>query len=233
MTGQSGITQYGVQFPSGISQSGELWPESGEEIPYPLGAQLPLSAWPPAGFDLGSEEDPMGTALDSTLPPELDLEWVQGATKQVVLTIPGVNWTTVDPVETDVTAPAWEEHTWHAQVRNPFIQFQRQTHYWVPAYGFQYEWWRQHSMIAEFDAATALVHASDGTWGTEVTLTIPAWMSERLYPGSWYRWDVMSRSVVPVATPPAVQEDPIVIFHRRGRCRVISQWTIAGSNYRT
>jgi hypothetical protein len=86
-------------------------------------------------------------------------------------------------------------------------------------------------MIAEFNTETALVK-DNGLWSTELTLTIPAWMSERLYPGSWYRWDVMSRSVVPVATPPAVQQDPVAIFHRRGRCRVISQWTIAGSNYR-
>ena len=226
MAGQSGINQVGVQFPTSISQSGELWPEAGELVPHPLGTQpAPGVNWPPAGFVSGTQTGDLlmaTTLLHSTMPTVLDLEWIQGDTKKVAFLLIGVNWTEVNPAIED--QPDWEPHTWAAQVRNPYIFWQRQTNHWVPAYGFQYEWWRQHSGVAEFDVQTSLVYDVEGAeneWATKVELTIPAWMSERIRPGTWYRWDVQSRTV------PENDTDPEVQTHYRGRCRIVTEWTIA------
>ena len=220
----SGLSKTGILFPSTISQTGQLSAEEVEHIPFPLGTN-PTTSWLPPGFTLGSEVNAVASTsiLDEQLPTNVDLSWVQGDTRHFSFLATDVNWCLVDPEETDEDAPEWEQHSWAARVANPYIFSTYQSDHWVPAYGFQYMWWRQHAGVAEFDIETTLttVAGSDPVqWATRVDLTMSASVSERILPGSWYRWDCRSTSV-----PDDPDEEGEVERHLRGRIRIITDWT--------
>lgn len=220
----SGLSRTGVIFPSKIGQSGELSAEELEHIPFPLGTTN-TGTWPPSGFTLGSAAATVvsSSILDEQLPINVDLSWVQGDTRKFSFLATDVNWCLVDPAESDETAPVWEQHTWKARVANPYIFSTYQADHWVPAYGFQYMWWRQHAGVADFEVATSLVTVPDidpVQWATRVDLTMAASVSENILPGSWYRWDCRSTSV---PDDPDVEGE--VERHMRGRIRIITDWT--------
>ena len=118
--------------------------------------------------------------------------------------------------------PVWTATEWAAQVRNPYIYSTYAADYWVPAYGFQYKWWRANSGVASFDATADIIEMPVATpgdpisWATRVTLNLPATSSAAILPGSWYRWDIQSRTI-----------DNVVRTHLRGKARIITEWTVA------
>jgi hypothetical protein len=114
--------------------------------------------------------------------------------------------------------PVWDETEWAAQVRNPYIYSTYAADYWVPAYGYQYNWWRGNSIVAEFSAIADIVQVPDVTptqWATRVNLVLAADESANILPGNWYRWDLQSRT--------ATEE---VRTHLRGKARIITEWTV-------
>ena len=114
--------------------------------------------------------------------------------------------------------PVWGATEWAAQVRNPYIYSTYASDYWVPAYGYQYNWWRGNSTIAEFSSIADIVEVPNTTptqWATRVTLTISAANSAAILPGNWYRWDLQTRTI-----------DDVVKTHLRGKTRIITEWTV-------
>lgn len=114
--------------------------------------------------------------------------------------------------------PEWHATEWAAQTRNPYIISTYAADYWVPANGYQYNWWRGHSVVAEFNCAAGaqVVSGADPVqWGTMVTLTLPADRSMNILPGNWYRWDLQSRTI-----------ENEVRTHLRGRVNVVTEWTV-------
>ena len=114
--------------------------------------------------------------------------------------------------------PTWVETEWAAQVRNPYIYSTYAADYWVPAYGYQYNWWRGNSIVAEFTMTSDIVVVPDSSptqWATRVTMTLPAANSANILPGNWYRWDLQTRT-----------SDNIVKTHLRGKTRVVTEWTV-------
>jgi hypothetical protein len=205
--------------PGTVTEAAELYAEQLEEIPYPLG--MPEVAggtnWPPAGFTGVTDMTTTSTNTASLLPQAYNLEWVQGDTAEFQFLFTDVNWTHVDPDEVD--QPEWVETTWSSQVRNPYIYSTYASDYWVPAYGYQYNWWRGNSIVAEFDTTSELIQGFDTTdlerWATRVTLTLPATDSSLILPGNWYRWDLQTRTV-----------DEVVKTHLRGKARIVTEWTV-------
>lgn len=115
--------------------------------------------------------------------------------------------------------PVWDETEWAAQVRNPYIYSTYAADYWVPAYGYQYNWWRGNSIVAGFSAIADIVQVPDVTptqWATRVNLVLTAADSANILPGNWYRWDLQTRT--------ATEE---VRTHLRGKARIITEWTVA------
>ena len=205
--------------PGTVTEAAELYAEQLEEIPYPLG--MPEVAvgtnWPPAGFTGVTDMTTTSTNTASLLPQAYNLEWVQGDTAEFQFLFTDVNWTHVDPEEVD--QPEWVETTWSSQVRNPYIYSTYASDYWVPAYGYQYNWWRGNSIVAEFDTTSELIQGFDTNdlerWATRVTLTLPATDSSLILPGNWYRWDLQTRTV-----------DEVVKTHLRGKARIVTEWTV-------
>lgn len=114
--------------------------------------------------------------------------------------------------------PDWVETEWAAQVRNPYIYSTYASDYWVPAYGYQYKWWRGNSIVAEFEMTADIVTVPDVTptqWATRVTMHLPAVNSANILPGNWYRWDLQTRT-----------SEEIVKTHLRGKARIITEWTV-------
>jgi hypothetical protein len=209
--------------PSTVVQSAELRPEQLEEIPYDLGA-APDSGWPPAGFTgttVTTTSTPVGTA--SLLPKPYNIEWVQGDTAVFQWLFTDVLWTDIDPAIDDPDAPVWEQRHWDAQVRNPYIYSTYAADFWVPAYGYQYNWWRGHSIVAAFTCTTDVVSIDPlpetplvPRWATRVTMTLAATDSANILPGNWYRWDLQTRTAANA-----------VKTHLRGKTRIITEWTVA------
>lgn len=135
--------------------------------------------------------------------------------------IPGyIPTTEIDPAGSVVISnmPTWTATEWAAQVRNPYIYSTYAADYWVPAYGYQYKWWRGNSIVAEFSATADIVTVPDVTptqWATRVDLVLTAENSANILPGNWYRWDLQSRT----------QTDQ-VRTHLRGKSRIITEWTV-------
>jgi hypothetical protein len=159
----------------------------------------------------------------------LDLEWIQGDTLEVPLYFAGVCWTDDEP-DQEVLALAegdnisWRPAQWRAQVRNPYIHSVYQSDFWVPAYGWQYRWWRGRSKVAEFDITSSFVDMHDDlnelhfpqyTWATKLDLTLPAENSGAIRPGNWYRWDLQRR----------FSDDGATRTYKRGKVRVLTEWT--------
>lgn len=213
------VYRVGHFVPNTVTESAELYAEQLEEIPYPLGMSeyADGSHWPPAGFSGVAVTTSTSTNTASLLPDAYNLEWVQGDTAKFQFLFTDVNWTSVDPNETD--QPEWVETTWAAQVRNPYIYSTYASDYWVPAYGYQYNWWRGNSIVAEFDTTSELIQGFDpensDRWATVLTLTLPSTNSARILPGNWYRWDLQTR-----------KDDGVVNTHLRGKVRVVTEWTV-------
>lgn len=213
------VYRVGSFVPNTVTESAELYAEQLEEIPYPFGMSeyADGSNWPPAGFSGVAVTTSTSTNTASLLPEAYNLEWVQGDTAEFQFLFTDVNWTHTDPAEVD--QPEWVETTWSAQVRNPYIYSTYASDYWVPAYGYQYNWWRGNSIVAEFDTTSELIQGFDTTdlerWATRVTLTLPAVDSSLILPGNWYRWDLQTRTV-----------DDIVKTHLRGKSRIVTEWTV-------
>jgi hypothetical protein len=226
------VYRVGSFVPSTVQQSAELRPEQWEDIPYPWGdpSGMPNETWPLAGFlatDMAVDGMSTGTPVydsSSLLPSPYNLEWVQGDTAIFQWLFVDVNWTDVDPGLTNPDAPEWVETVWNAQVRNPYIYSTYASDYWVPAYGYQYQWWRGHSIAANFICTSSVIQVPDEAtlpdvpvrWATEVTVTLPADQSALILPGNWYRWDLQTRTV-----------DNIVTTHLRGKARIVTEWTVA------
>jgi len=207
--------------PTDVTQSAELLAEQLETIPYALGQPETSdgSHWPPAGFSQASTmttSDCTTPNSASHLPKPFNLEWVQGDTAEFQFLFTDVNWTHTNPEQEG--QPEWVQTTWASQVRNPFIYSTYAADYWVPAYGYQYNWWRGNSIVAEFDTTSELIQMPDTDpvqWATRVTLTLPATDSAIILPGNWYRWDLQSRTA-----------DDVVKTHLRGKSRIITEWTV-------
>lgn len=210
--------------PGTITEAAELYAEQLEEIPYPFGMPEADGGanWPPAGFSgvtnmTTSTSTSTSTNTASLLPKAYNLEWVQGDTAEFQFLFTDVNWTYVDPEEEG--QPEWVETTWSSQVRNPYIYSTYASDYWVPAYGYQYNWWRGNSIVAAFDTTSELIQGFDTTdlerWATRVTLTLPATDSALILPGNWYRWDLQTRTA-----------DDVVKTHLRGKARIVTEWTV-------
>lgn len=204
---------------SNITESAELLAEQLETIPYAPGVPVANdgSNWPPAGFTSSVDSVTTSTNTASLLPEAYNLEWIQGDTAEFQFLFTDVNWTHTDPAQED--QPEWVETTWASQVRNPYIYSTYAADYWVPAYGYQYNWWRGNSIVAEFDTTSELIQGFDTNdlerWATRVTLTLPAVDSSLILPGNWYRWDLQSRT-----------SDDVVKTHLRGKARVVTEWTV-------
>lgn len=132
----------------------------------------------------------------------------------------GTNVTnTADPGQAVISnMPLWVATEFAAQVRNPYIFSTYASDYWVPAFGYQYRWWRGRSIVAEFDCDTDIVTVSGVVptqWATRVTLTLPADRSSNILPGNWYRWDLQTRTI-----------ENEVRTHLRGRVSVVTEWTV-------
>lgn len=226
MTVQPVVYRVGGLSPNTVMQSSELRPEQLESIPYVLGesAGTSDSNWPPAGFTettMTSTSSSVGTA--SQMPQPYNIEWVQGDTAEFQWLFTDVLWTENDPAISDPEAPTWEQRQWNAQVRNPYIYSTYASDYWVPAYGYQYNWWRGHSIVADF-TCTADAIAIDPLpetplvprWATRVSMLLLASDSANILPGNWYHWDLQTRRIV----------DNNVKTHLRGKTRVITEWTV-------
>jgi hypothetical protein len=114
--------------------------------------------------------------------------------------------------------PTWTSTEWAAQVRNPYIYSTYAADYWVPAYGYQYNWWRGNSIVAEFSATADIVTVPDVTptqWATRVNLVLDSTKSGNILPGNWYRWDLQTRTI-----------EEVVRTHLRGKARIITEWTV-------
>jgi hypothetical protein len=215
------VYQVGPLSPSGTRQSAELRSEQLEMIPFPLGAtdESSDSNWPPAGFTGTSmPTTSTGPTIVQQLPDRADLAWTQGDTATFQWMFTDVNWTDVDPENVD--APEWVETIWASQVRNPYLYSTYAADYWVPAYGYQYNWWRGHSMVAEFDCTSELIEMPDTDpqrWATLVTMNLPADRSCNILPANWYHWDLQNRRV----------EDNDVKTRLAGKVRVTTEWTVA------
>jgi hypothetical protein len=213
------IYRVGSYVPNTVTASAELFAEQLEEIPYPSGFSEANdnSNWPPAGFtDMTTSASCGSSNTASQIPQVYNLEWVQGDTAEFQFLFTDVNWTHTDPEMED--QPTWVETTWSAQVRNPYIYSTYAADYWVPAYGYQYTWWRANSKVAEFDTTSELIQLPDTDpvkWATRVTLTLPATDSAIILPGNWYRWDLQTRTA-----------DDVVKTHLRGKSRIITEWTV-------
>ena len=213
------VYRVGSFVPNTVTASAELYAEQLEEIPYPLGMPEATGGanWPPAGFSGVTDMTTTASNTASLLPESYNLEWVQGDTAEFQFLFTDVNWTHTDPEQEG--QPEWVETTWSAQVRNPYIYSTYASDYWVPAYGYQYTWWRKNSLIAEFDTTSELIQGFDTTdaerWATRVTLTLPATDSGLILPGNWYRWDLQTRT-----------GDDVVKTHLRGKSRIITEWTV-------
>lgn len=215
------VYRVGSFVPNTVTESAELYAEQLEEIPYPLGMPEVEAGtnWPPAGFSGVTDMTTCSTTSNtaSLLPQAFNLEWVQGDTAEFQFLFTDVNWTHTDPELED--QPEWLESTWAAQVRNPYIYSTYAADYWIPAYGYQYNWWRKNSIVAEFDTTSELIQGFDETdaerWATRITLTLPATDSALILPGNWYRWDLQSRTA-----------DDVVKTHLRGKSRIITEWTV-------
>lgn len=210
--------------PSTVTEAAEVYTEQLEEVPYPLGMVETATGtnWPPAGFT-GVAADMTNTCsaspnTASLLPQAFNLEWVQGDTAEFQFLFTDVFWTPEDPGITTEGAPEWVETVWNAQVRNPYIYSTYAADYWVPAYGYQYKWWRANSIVAEFDCTADVIEMPDTDplqWATRVTLTLPADRSADILPGNWYQWDLQTRTV-----------DNVVKTHLRGKSRIVTEWTV-------
>lgn len=211
------------------SGSGELAAEQGETIPYPYGspltAEMGVSSWPPPGF--AAPETAVTTSsstLQAQLPAPEDIAWVQGDTARFSWIVADVFWTDEEPnlslTEDDPTPPEWILTEWAAQVRNPYIASTYRADYWVPAYGFQYDWWRRHSLLGEFTATGTAVIIPDTDpyqYGTLVTITLGADVSATILPGV-YRFDVQRLFT---------ESDPVDKLTKiGGRARVVTEWTL-------
>lgn len=208
----------GLDFGSTV-QSGILRTEQLEELPFPTGTEW--SAWPPPGYTATGTTvtDSASSSTASLVPSNYNLEWVQGDTASFQFVFTDVLWTPTDPEITTEGAPTWQETNWAAQVRNPYIYSTYAADYWVPAYGYQYNWWRGHSTVATFDVtAEAYEFTEDDvtSWSTLVTLTLPASNSALIIPGNWYHWDMQIRTA-----------DDVVRTYLRGKVRVVTEWTVA------
>lgn len=211
-------------FPTTEQESADFQAELYEVIPYPLGMPHGDSdvGWPPFGFT-GVGDAAVTTSstvgLASQLPEPFNLEWVQGDSPTFQFIFTDVMWTPVDPGITDPDAPTWVETNWAAEVRNPYIYSTYAADYWVPAYGYQYNWWRGHSIVACFTVTSEVIEMPDVVptqWATKVTMFLPAVNSAMILPGNWFRWDLQTRTV-----------DDIVTTHLRGKARIITEWTVA------
>lgn len=203
-----------------ITESAELLAEQLETIPYdPPGYPVANdgSNWPPAGFTPAVDSVTTSSNTASLLPEAYNLEWIQGDTAEFQWLFTDVNWTHTDPEMEG--QPTWDERIWAAQVRNPYIYSTYAADYWVPAYGYQYNWWRGNSIVAEFDTTSDLIQGFDPNdperWATRVTITLPATDSSLILPGNWYRWDLQTRTA-----------DDVVKTHLRGKARVVTEWTV-------
>jgi hypothetical protein len=209
--------------PSTVTRTAELRPEDMERIPYALGESAGSSDenWPPAGFTGVTGMTNTNGSVDTTslLPQPYNIEWVQGDTAIFMFLFTDILWTDTDPGFTDPAAPTWVQNTWAAQVRNPYIYSTYAADYWVPAYGYQYNWWRGHSVVANFTVTANGIVVPDSSptqWATEVTLTLADTDSANILPGNWYRWDLQTRSA-----------NNVVMTHLRGKSRIITEWTVA------
>lgn len=214
------VYRVGSSVPSTVTESAELFTEQYEVVPYPMGMDMASTGanWPPAGFaGVTNMTTSTSSNTSSLLPAAYNLEWIQGDTAEFQFLFTDVNWTSEDPAMTG--QPEWVESTWSAQVRNPYIYSTYAADYWVPAYGYQYNWWRGNSIVAEFDTTSDLIQDFDtedpDRWATRVTLTLPATDSSVILPGNWYRWDLQTRTA-----------DDIVKTHLRGKARVVTEWTV-------
>jgi hypothetical protein len=138
----------------------------------------------------------------------------------------GTNVAPVGEVGTVVIAnmPEWEQRSWAAQVRNPYIYSTYAADYWVPAYGFQYRWWRGRSVVANMDVLTEMVEIPPSEaipfvrFGTQISLSLPSNESAAILPGNWYRWDVQTATA---------DDPPKKRTWMRGRARILTEWTVA------
>jgi hypothetical protein len=154
---------------------------------------------------------PSATSFTYAPPPEVDEDLVE-------IPFDDIASAAVDGEVSITNMPVWVATEWAAQVRNPYLYSTYATDYWVPANGYQYNWWRGHSVVAEFHcgAAVQIVPGSDPIqWGTMVTLTLPSDRSMLVLPGNWYRWDLQSRTI-----------ENEVRTHLRGRVNVVTEWTV-------
>lgn len=208
--------------------SGELLAEQGETIPYPNGAPLTasmgVSAWPPPGFVAPETTVTTTSSLQANLPEPEDVAWVQGDTAEFSWIVADVFWTDDDPgivpgVD-DPDTPEWIPTEWASEVRNPYIASTYRADYWVPAYGFQYDWWRRHSLLGEFTVTGVGLVIPDTDpvrYGTLVTITLGSDVSATILPGV-YRFDVQSLFT---DTDPQIKRTRI-----GGRARVVTDWTL-------
>jgi hypothetical protein len=154
---------------------------------------------------------PSPTTFTYAPPPELDEDGVE-------IPFDDIASASVVGEVTIANMPEWHATEWAAQVRNPYIISTYAADYWVPANGYQYNWWRGHSVVAEFHCAAGAQVVSDSDpvqWGTMVTLTLPSDRSMNILPGNWYRWDLQSRTI-----------ENEVRTHLRGRVNVVTEWTV-------
>lgn len=212
----------------GLAQSGEVFADQGEEVPYPMGyvSTPSLGAWPPPGFELQQEdEDTVASSVNDQTPTTYDHVFVQGDTLTDTYDFYDVLWTPEDPEIADEGAPEWVKVEWGAQIRNPYLTASYAVDRWVPMNGTQYVWWRSNSWIADIDVTAEAIEVPDSDpqqWATRVSIRLPADRSRAILPGNQYRWDLQTR--VPNEDEEDKADDDVYTW-LSGRVRVLTQWT--------
>ena len=124
----------------------------------------------------------------------------------------------------------WEQHYWHAEIRNGYLSTYRMYNGWVPWYGRrpQWSWWNGASLRGYF-VVTAEYNDVVDSEGTVVTCILPSKTSRRITPSTSYRWDL--ESSIPVwdeGLDPEV-DDPSGYTALRtwigGKAQVLQDWT--------
>ena len=174
--------------PSIIRQAVEQWPEGQEVIPF-----MPTFISPPfvgtqSVTGIGSTDT--DTEAFKQVPGALDLTAVRTDAFSVPLFFDQVCWTPTNPGGTPVVP--WEQHYWHAQVRNTAVIPRDPCWYyynWIPAFGILPSWddYFKASLILEFTCNAVWNPANVGTVVTMVATSLEM----TVLPGT-YRWDIQS-----------------------------------------
>jgi|SRR5580765_1945456 len=225
-----GVGQQRPAEPSIIRQAVEQWPEGQEVIPF-----MPQFV-SPAFKGLNGVTGVPATDIDSSykqVPDTLNITAVRTDFLSVPLFFNQVCWTSTEPTLVEKPVPSdpvpWEQHYWHAQVRNTGIIPTSPCWYyynWIPAFGVLPTWddYFKASLLVEF-TCTPVWYDKSGVYGTTVTMEATS-LEMTVLPGS-YRWDLQSSTSRTLDTETGLYTYAGVRTWLQGDFVVLEDFTIA------